>query len=85
LIFPVSNELALIGGLEIDDMEAEADEMLVAQINGSIILHANRQIYARAGDFPYLLKHSERIMRGTELLDDLATARNHYSAVELGA
>jgi Protein of unknown function (DUF4238) len=83
LLFPISNELAAISGFEIEEMEADADETLVAQINGSIILHAGRQIYARAGDFAYLLKHSKRIMRGTELLDDLATARDHYSAAEL--
>jgi hypothetical protein len=82
LLFPISNELAAIGGFEIEEMEAEADENLFAQINGSIILHAGRQIYARAGDFPYMLKHSKRIMRGTELLDDLATAHNHYTAAE---
>lgn len=84
LVFPISNELAMIGGFEIDEMEADADETLVAQINGSVILHANRQIYARGGDFPYLLRHSKRTMRGSELLDDLATARNHYTAAELG-
>jgi hypothetical protein len=83
LVFPISNELAVIGGFEIDEMETEADETLIAQINGSIIPHVNRQIYARAGDFPYLLKHNKRIMRGTELLDDLATARDHYRAAEL--
>ena len=79
LLFPVSNELAIIGGYEIEDMEADADERLVAQINGCITLHANRQIYARDSDFTYMLKHSTRIMRGTDLLDDLATARDHYA------
>jgi Protein of unknown function (DUF4238) len=82
LVFPISSDLALIGGFEIEEMETEAEETLIAQINGSIILHATRQIYARDGDFPYLLKHSKRIMRGAELLDDLATARDHYSAAE---
>jgi hypothetical protein len=85
LVFPISNELVAIGSFEFDEMEGEADDTLVAQINGSIILHANRQIYARAGDFPYLLKHSKTVMRGTELLDDLATARSRYSDEELGA
>lgn len=82
LIFPISKELAAIGGFEIEEMEAEAIENLVAQINGSIILHAGRQIYARAGDFRYMLKHSKRIMRGTELLGDLATAHDHYAAAD---
>lgn len=78
LLFPISNDLALIGGYEVDDMEADADERLVAQINGSILLHANRQIYAQHSNFSYMLKHSTRTMFGTELLDDLATASTHY-------
>jgi hypothetical protein len=85
LIFSISNELVAIGSFEIDEMEREANDTLVAQINESIILHANRQIYARARDFSYLLKHSKTVMRGTDLLDDLATARSHYSDEELGA
>lgn len=81
LLFPVSNELALIGGYEIEDMEADADERLVAQINGSIMLHANRQVYAHDGDFIYMLMHSTKIMRGTELLDDLNMVRAPAGAV----
>jgi hypothetical protein len=82
LLFPISNELAVIGGFEIEEMEADADERLVAQINGSIMLHANRQVYARDNDFTYMLKHSTKITRGTDLLDDLATARDYYAAAE---
>jgi hypothetical protein len=80
LLFPISNELAAIGGFEIEEMEADANERLVAQINGSIMQHANRQVYARDCHFAYMLKHSTTIMCGTDLLDDLATARGYYAA-----
>jgi hypothetical protein len=70
IVFSISNELALIGGFELKDGEIDADETLVAQINGDIILHSNRQIYARDSDFRYRMRHHDKVMRGADLLHD---------------
>lgn len=70
LLFPISNELAAIGAFEIEEDEVDANDLLISQINGSILLHATRQIYARDSDFLYKLQHNPKIMRGTDLLHD---------------
>lgn len=59
IVFPVSNELAVIGAIETHDDEVDANELLVAQINGRVILHPERQIYARDDGFPYIMQHPE--------------------------
>jgi len=70
LLFPISNELVIIGAFEIENDEIDADDLLIAQINGSIILHSMRQIYARDSEFLYKMEHNVDIMRGASLLDD---------------
>ncbi|WP_146030267.1 DUF4238 domain-containing protein [Methylocella silvestris] len=71
LLFPISNELAIIGSFEIDDGdEVDADESLIAQINGNIILHSMTQVYGRDGNFPYMMNHHTKVMRGAGLLED---------------
>ena len=75
IIFPISNELALIGAFEVDEEERDAPDRLIAQINATIALHAERQIYARESDFMYRMTHNERIMRGEEFLTDQAILR----------
>jgi len=70
IVFPISNELAVIGAFEIDDGDADADDLLIAQINGSIIIHSTRQVYARDSDFMYKMQHHLQIMRGTDLLSE---------------
>jgi hypothetical protein len=80
LLFPISNELAAIGAFEIDEMETEATELQIAQINGSIILHARRQVYARDSDFLYKMQHNPTIMRGADLLNDQALSRGQEAA-----
>ncbi|QBR71896.1 hypothetical protein CU048_12145 [Beijerinckiaceae bacterium] len=78
LLFPISNDLAMIGTFEgdhDDDDEIDADDLLVAQINGSIILHSMRQIYARDSEFLYMFQHNSSVMRGATLLDDQCFSR----------
>jgi hypothetical protein len=72
LLFPVANDLAIIGAFEFDDGEQEADELLVASVNGMIIGHATRQIYARDENFPYVMPPDPQIRRGVRLVDDIA-------------
>jgi hypothetical protein len=69
-VFPVSNELAVIGAFEAYDDEMDASEQLIAEINGAIILGAERQIYARDSDFAYRMAHNKKNMRGVDLLKD---------------
>jgi hypothetical protein len=70
LLFPISNELAAIGAFEMHEQEVDADELIMAQINGSIILHATRQIYARDNTFLYKMQHHAKIMYGADLIND---------------
>jgi hypothetical protein len=70
LVFPISNELAMIGAFEFADREIDADKLFMAQINGVIVAHAQRQIYARDNDFVYRMPHNNRIRHGAELLNE---------------
>lgn len=70
LIFPISNELAMIGSFELEDMEIDANQEAIAGINGAAIAYAERQIYARESDFVYAMKPNEKHNRGETLLQD---------------
>jgi hypothetical protein len=80
LLFPVSTELTIIGAFELDEEEREADELMVAQINGAIILHSDRQFYARDDQFTYRVGHNSRIMKGYEFLEDQLKVRSPNAA-----
>lgn len=69
-LFPLSSEIAISGGFELENAMIEIDSEEVAKINGHIILNANRQIYARDTDFEYLLPHNQGMKRGSDLLND---------------
>jgi hypothetical protein len=71
LLFPVSSELALIGAFEAENDAIDADERLVAQINGSVILHAGRQVYARDSSFLYQWAGHDAPVCGDTLLENL--------------
>jgi hypothetical protein len=75
IIFAIANELAVMGAFEAYDDEIDVGQSVVAQVNATIILYAERQIYARDGHFAYEMEHNTRIMRGFELLRDQATSR----------
>lgn len=71
IVFPISNELVAIGAFEIKDAEVDADELLIAQVNGSIALHSMRQVYARDSNFTYIMGHNSKIMPGVDLLNEI--------------
>ncbi|MGE0221924.1 MAG: DUF4238 domain-containing protein [Acetobacteraceae bacterium] len=77
IVFPISNDLAMIGGFEFTDTECNADERQIAEINTTIIAYADQQIYARDREFRYLSPRSGRIMRGAEVMNDSALMRAH--------
>jgi hypothetical protein len=76
ILFPISNELAVMGAFEAYEEERDAPDWLIAQFNATIALHADRQIYARDSDFMYRMAHNERVMRGEEFLADQTTVRS---------
>lgn len=47
--FFISNNLAVMGAFEAYDDEIDVGNLFIAQINDTIILHSDRQIYARDG------------------------------------
>jgi hypothetical protein len=75
ILFPISNELAVMGAFESHDEERDAPDWLIAQFNATVALHADRQIYARDSNFMYRMAHNERIMRGDEFLADQESLR----------
>jgi Protein of unknown function (DUF4238) len=72
VLFPISNELAVVGAFEATAEERDADEDIVAKINGTIAFHADRQIYARDGNFTYW--NNDGIKQGAEFLSDLSAS-----------
>ncbi len=76
VLFPVSNNLAIIGAFEFDESEQDADEILVASINGMIIANAERQVYARDDAFSYVMPPDPAVRRGARLLEDLIAERS---------
>lgn len=75
ILFPISNELVVMGAFEAREEERDSPDWLIAQINATVALHADRQIYARDSDFMYRMAHNERIMCGDEFLTDQETVR----------
>jgi hypothetical protein len=75
LLFPISNELAVMGAFEADEEERHAPDWLIARFNATVTLYADRQIYARDSDFIYRMAHNQRVMRGDEFLADQAAVR----------
>lgn len=76
IVFPISNELAVIGAFELREEERDAPDWLIAQINGTVIVSADRQVFARDSNFTYRLAHNGRIMRGDEFLGERAGMRD---------
>ena len=79
IVFPISNELAMIGAFEAEEAAYDADTELIAEINGAVMTHSLRQVYARDQDFTYILGHNRRIMTGDELLLDQATLHRKHT------
>jgi hypothetical protein len=70
VLFPISREMAMLGAFKIEEAGWEADEDLVAKINGSTMYHATRQIYASSGRFSYILKPGSKARSGVEIGND---------------
>jgi len=69
IIFPIANELAIIGVYEDVSCQAGVVDNLIPIVNGAILTCVDRQVYARGDDFVYVMPHDSRTMHGKEILD----------------
>ncbi len=76
LLFPIANELGLMGTFEYPGQLLDANDEAIAGFNGNTIIYRNRQVYARDSEFLYQMKHNAKPMQGFKLLDDPATFVN---------
>jgi hypothetical protein len=70
ILFPISPKLAVVGAYEIEDGVYEFDEEDVASFNGTIALHAQRQVYAPTMYFAYQIDQSKPPKKALDLLKD---------------
>jgi hypothetical protein len=70
VLFPLSSTLAMVGAFELENGEYEFDEEQVASANGTIILNAQRQIYARSMEFSYQIDQTKPPRKPGELIED---------------
>ena len=70
VIFAVTQEMVMLGTFDGRRGAIEATPEVVAQFNGIIAAHSNRQIYAKDDRFRYALGSGE-IRRGADILRDL--------------
>jgi hypothetical protein len=71
IIFPLSSRLALVGAFEIQgDQKYTASAALVAEMNGTIIAFAERQVYARDRNFTYCFEAGEAPRKASRLIND---------------
>jgi len=80
VIFPISNELVMVGTFEGRDGEMDASTALIAATNGIIAANAERQVYARDREFQYIVPGDGwNMKRGAGLLNDVRFARSNAS------
>jgi len=70
VIFPISQGLAMIGTFDESGGTIDADQRQIELINGVIIAHGRRQIYARDDQFRYVGRDG-RVRLGADALHDL--------------
>jgi hypothetical protein len=77
IVFPLSPRLAVVGAFELQDGEHEASADLVAEMNGTIIAFAERQVYARDQNFTYSFEAGEAAHKASRLINDQRFLRPH--------
>jgi Protein of unknown function (DUF4238) len=70
IIFPISPDLAVVGAYELENGVADFTDEEVASFNGTIALHAQRQVYARTNDFNYQIDQSQPARKASKLTSD---------------
>jgi hypothetical protein len=82
VVFPLSTRLAMLGAFEVDietDKDVfHANEIFVAEINGTTIAHSRRQVYARDLNFHYTARQGTEPKKAQKLSrDPLFHTREH--------
>jgi hypothetical protein len=70
IVFPVSPRIVAIGAFELKDGTYEADDIMAASINGTIIAFAERQVYARDLHFTYCMRDGMPARKASRLMSD---------------
>jgi hypothetical protein len=70
IVFPISPRLAVLGAFEIEEGHADATPLMVAEMNGTIALFAERQVYARDMAFHYSFGEGTRPRKAPKLMKD---------------
>jgi hypothetical protein len=70
IVFPISPRIAAIGAFELEDKVADVDAETVADINGTIVAFAQRQVYAHDLHFTYRIVAGEPGRKGSKLISD---------------
>jgi hypothetical protein len=69
LLVPLSKDIAVVGAYETAPRVMDVSAKAVANFNGIVIAHAERQVYARDMDFNYQFR-GEEVRKGSRLLGD---------------
>jgi Protein of unknown function (DUF4238) len=80
IVFSVSPRIAAIGAFELVDGGFSANEAMVAEVNGTIIAFAERQVYARDLSFHYQLREAEPARKASRLISDAYFLRTRTAA-----
>jgi len=71
IIFPVGRRMAIVGAFEFEnEVTHTLDEDGVAGVNGALVSYADRQVYARDGNFTYSRQYHEKPQLGASIVKD---------------
>jgi hypothetical protein len=70
IVFPLCNQLAMVGAFEREEDEVVAPEGLVAAVNGVVIQFSERHVYARDYNFCYALASADAPRKASSPLRD---------------
>jgi hypothetical protein len=70
IFFPLTPKLAVVGAFELENGEAEFTDSEVSSANGTSILNAQRQVYAKTGDFRYQIDQQQPPRAASLLVTD---------------
>lgn len=81
VLFPVAREVAIMGAFETPaDFEADLSPQEVAEVNSQIIAGAERQIFARDGEFNFMAPRSGKMRRGVDLPGEIRARQQRAGA-----
>jgi hypothetical protein len=76
ILFPISPRLSVVGAFELEEGHADATPLMVAEMNGTIALFAERQVYARDMTFTYSFGEGISPRKASKLVKDRTFLRS---------